>query len=144
MRQLVCTSCEAINRLPDDKDPLAGKCGRCGARLFTGAPVEVTGPQLARHLSATQGAGLLLDVWAPWCGPCRAMAPQFAAAAARLEPKVRLLKLNSDQAQEAAAQLGVRSIPTLILFRGGEPAGQTAGLMNADQIVAWTEQTLAV
>jgi len=143
MRQLVCPSCGAVNRAPEAKDPLAAKCGRCGMKLFHGEPVEVTASQLAAHTRSTSGAAVLLDVWAPWCGPCRAMAPQFAAAAAKLEPHVRLLKLNSDAEPTAASELGVSGIPALILFRDGRVIARQAGAMSASQIVAWTNQALA-
>jgi thioredoxin 2 len=111
--------------------------------LFKGAPVEVTAVQLEAHRRSTRGAALLLDVWAPWCGPCRAMAPQFAAAAGRLEPRVRLLKLNSDAEPQAAAALGVSGIPAMFLISDGQVVARSAGLMNAGQIVAWTHQALA-
>jgi thioredoxin 2 len=143
MTQLVCPHCDATNRLPDGKDASAAKCGRCHEKLFTGHPVEVTAAQLDAHRRSTQGPALLLDVWAPWCGPCRSMAPQFVAAAARLEPEVRLLKLNSDDHPEAAAALGVQGIPALFLIQGGKVIARQAGLMNASQIEIWTRQTLA-
>lgn len=142
MRQFVCPNCGAVNRAPEGKDAGAAKCGRCGDKIFSGAPLEVTGGQLAAHRRSTQGAAVLLDVWAPWCGPCKAMAPNYAAAAARLEPEVRLLKLNSDAEPQAAAELQIRSIPTLILFKDGKIVAQQAGAMSADQIVAWTTQAL--
>lgn len=143
MPQLICPGCEAVNRLPEGKDAAAAKCGRCGERLFKGAPLEVTSAQLETHRSSTKGLALLLDVWAPWCGPCRAMAPQFAAAAGRLEPDARLLKLNSDANPDAAAALGVTGIPALFLIFDGLLIGRKAGLMNAGQIVAWARQALA-
>ena len=90
-----------------------------------------------------KGHALLLDVWAPWCGPCRAMAPQFAQAAAQLEPDVRLLKLNSDQHPDAAATLGVTGIPALFLIEDGRVVARHAGLMNAGQIVAFARQARA-
>ena len=142
VRQFVCPHCQAANRVPAERDALAAKCGRCHELLFTGAPVEVDAASLARHRGATKGAGLLLDVWAPWCGPCRAMAPQFKAAAVKLEPRARLLKLNSDNDPAVSAELGVRGIPALFLFQDGRVIGHTAGLMNADQLVAWTEAQL--
>lgn len=143
MGQFVCPACAAVNRTPGDRDAAAAKCGRCGVQLFTGAPVPVTGAQLARHREVTRDAAVLVDVWAPWCGPCRTMGPQFDAAAARLEPKVRLLKLNADEEQAAAAELGVSGIPALILFRDGRVVARQSGAMRADQIVAWTAQALA-
>ena len=143
MPQLVCPNCNAANRLPEGKDPSPAKCGRCHEKLLTGRPVEVTAAQLDAHRKGTQGAALLLDVWAPWCGPCRAMAPQFAAAAGRLEPEVRLLKLNSDEHPQAVASLGVQGIPALFLFRDGRVVARQSGAMNTNQIEGWVRQALA-
>lgn len=143
MRQFVCPGCGATNRAPDGKDPLLAKCGRCGEPLFSGHPAEVNAKVLAAHRALTRGAAVLVDIWAPWCGPCRAMAPNFAAAAKALEPDVRLLKLNSEVELQAAAGLGVSGIPALLLFRDGQEVARTAGLMSAQQIVAWTRQALA-
>jgi len=142
-RQFVCPSCGATNRSPADRDALKAKCGRCGEPLFSGHPVDVTGQAFKAHRLATQGAAVLVDVWAPWCGPCRTMGPQFAAAAARLEPDVRLLKLNADENGPLTAELGVSGIPALILFRDGQIIARQAGAMTTNQIVAWTTQALA-
>ena len=143
LRQFVCPSCGATNRSPADRDALAAKCGRCGEPLFTGHPVEVRGEAFRTHRRATQGAAVLVDVWAPWCGPCRTMGPQFAAAAKALEPNARLLKLNADEEGAITAELGVSGIPALILFRDGQIIDRRAGAMTSNQIVAWTTQALA-
>ncbi|OYU69278.1 MAG: thiol reductase thioredoxin [Alphaproteobacteria bacterium PA2] len=143
MRQFVCPACGTANRSPEDRDPLSAKCGRCGEKVFSGQPVEVTGKGLAAHRASTKGAAVLVDVWAPWCGPCRAMSPNFAAASKVLEPDVRLLKLNSEAEPQAASDLGVSGIPALLLFRDGKPIARSAGLMSTQQIVARTRQALA-
>lgn len=143
MRQFVCPACGAVNRAPDGKDPLAAKCGRCGDSLFNGHPAEVGAETLAVHRAATRGAAVLVDVWAAWCGPCRAMAPNFAAAAQTLEPDVRLLKLYSQADPQASAELRISGIPALLLFLDGQEIARTAGLMSTKQIVAWTRQALA-
>jgi thioredoxin 2 len=140
--QLVCVVCGAGNRLPQDRDPLQAKCGQCKAALFTGAPTAVTGAELDRHRRLTKGVALLLDVWAPWCGPCLSMAPNFAAAARQLEPVARLLKLDSEAEPNAAGALNVSSIPTLILFKDGAPVARQAGAMTTSQILAWTRSAL--
>jgi thioredoxin 2 len=143
MSQYVCPHCGAANRIPGERDARQAKCGKCHASVLTGEPVEVTGAELQAHRAGTHGAAILLDVWAPWCGPCRAMAPQFAAAAKQLEPDVRLLKLNSDAEPAAASALGVSGIPALFLIRDGQVVAQTAGAMPASQIVGWARQALA-
>jgi thioredoxin 2 len=143
MRQFVCPACGAANRIPEARDPREARCGKCHQPVLTGAPLEVTGAQLEAHRRNTRGAALLLDVWAPWCGPCRSMAPQFAAAAKALEPDVRLLKLDSDAETAAAGALGVSGIPALFLIRDGQVIARTTGAMPASQIVGWTRQALA-
>jgi len=140
---LVCPTCATINRLPRDRltAGAAAKCGQCGNRLFDGHPVEADAATFTRHLRK-DGIPILLDVWAPWCGPCRAMAPEFERAAGMLEPKVRLMKLNSDSEPELSGRLGIRGIPTLILFAGGHELSRQSGAMRADGIAAWVGNIL--
>lgn len=143
MRQVVCPHCAAANRAPEGRDPRGAKCGRCGDKLFGGVPADVTSQALQNHLKSNRGVAVLVDVWAPWCGPCRMMAPHFSAAARQLEPEVRLLKLNSEAEPKAAADLHVSGIPALLLFRDGRLVARQAGAMTANQIVAWATQALA-
>lgn len=142
MAQMPCPSCGAVNRLAEGKDPVQGKCGRCHAALFSGHPVEVTGEQLDRYRRSAKGVAVLLDVWAPWCGPCRSMAPHFEAAAAKLEPEAVLLKLNSEDHPAAAQRLGVQGIPALYLFRDGEIVARTAGARTSAELVSWVKQSM--
>ena len=135
-RQIVCGHCGKINRLPAERAPNAARCGSCHQPIFTGHPIEVDEAGFGRHMA-------LVDVWAPWCGPCRAMAPMFERAAQALEPNVRLLKLNSDQAPTVSSQLGISGIPTLLLMQGGREISRISGAMDAQKILALTKNGLA-
>jgi thioredoxin 2 len=136
-RNIVCPHCAATNRVPRDKPAREGRCGACHKPLFEGRPASVDGAAFRRHREHDDIA-LLVDVWAPWCAPCRAMGPMFEHAAAELEPGVRLLKVNADEEPQIAADLGVSGIPALFLIRGGKILARTAGAMDARRIVAWT------
>ena len=143
MTQFVCPSCVAVNRVSQGRDARHAKCGKCHQTVLTGAPVEVTSAELQAHRDGTKSAALLHDVWAPWCGPCRSMAAQFAAAAMELEPDVRLLKLNSEAEPAAASGVGGSGIAAVVLVRVGVEVAQTAGFaIPASQIVNWARQTL--
>jgi thioredoxin 2 len=141
-RQIVCGNCGRINRLPVERAPGGARCGSCHQPMFTGHPLEVDEEAFGRHV-AHSDIPVLVDVWAPWCGPCRAMAPMFERAAQELEPRVRLLKLNSDNAPAVSSRLGITGIPTLLLMRGGREIARHAGAMDARSIVAWAEAGLA-
>jgi thioredoxin 2 len=141
LSQVACPHCATANRVAAGRESRAAKCGKCGAALFDGTPIEVDDAGFERHLKATHGP-VLVDVWAPWCGPCRAMAPNFAAVAQNLATQVRFLKLNADDNQ-SPARLGVRSIPALVLFDRGAEIARHAGLMTAAQLSAWLAHSLA-
>ena len=141
-RQIVCGHCGKTNRLPAGRAAAGARCGSCHQPIFNGRPVEVDEAGFNRHL-AQSSVPLLVDVWAPWCGPCRSMAPMFERAAEELEPEVRLLKLNADNAPSVSSRLGISGIPTLLLMQDGREISRTSGAMDTKRIVAWTKAGLA-
>ena len=139
---IVCTQCGAVNAAAAERDPRAAKCGKCSAQLFTGKPAEVDTAGLLKQMERSD-IPVLVDVWAPWCGPCRQMSPMFERAAAELEPHIRLLKLNADTAPEICARYSIRGIPALLLLRHGKLLAQSAGVMDTANIVRWTRTHVA-
>ena len=133
---IVCPHCNAVNRVPESKLNDIPVCGKCRQPLFTAHPVTLDSSNFNRHITRND-IPLLVDFWAPWCGPCRMMAPAFEQAASRLEPGMRLAKLNTEEAQELALRHNIRSIPTLALFKGGREVARQAGAMDATGIVQW-------
>lgn len=133
---IACAACGAANRVPRGRLGDGPKCGRCKAPLLDGKPVALDEANFQAFLEKTE-IPVLVDFWAAWCGPCRMMAPAFEAAAAELKGRVRFAKLDTEAAQGVAARYGIRSIPTMILFRGGKEADRTSGALDARSIVSW-------
>lgn len=138
---IVCPNCAATNRVPAQRLSENPTCGRCKSPLLTGAPVEANAALFGKVISS-EDLPVLVDFWASWCGPCKMMAPAFAQAASQLSPRVRLLKVNTEQEQALAAQFGISSIPTMVLFRGGREVARTSGAMPAAGIVQWAQAQL--
>ena len=135
---IVCPHCDAVNRIPADRMQQAPRCGKCHQALFAAQPLELNGSRFDKHLGRND-IPLLVDFWAPWCGPCKMMAPQFEQAAKQLEPGIRLAKVNTESEQQLGARFGIRSIPTLALFRHGREIARQPGAMGAADIVRWAQ-----
>ncbi|HRH71672.1 MAG TPA: thioredoxin TrxC [Zoogloea sp.] len=131
-----CPHCSAINRIPADRLHDHGICGRCKKALFDGHPIELGMANFDMH-AARSDLPLVVDFWAPWCGPCRSMAPAFSSAAAILEPEFRLGKLNTEEENQIASHYAIRSIPTLALFHQGKELARQSGAMGTDEIIRW-------
>ncbi|MBN9525054.1 MAG: thiol reductase thioredoxin [Alphaproteobacteria bacterium] len=139
---LICPACGAENRVPTQRLGPEAVCGKCRARLFPDEPITLSPDSFERHL-AKDGVPLLVDFWAPWCGPCLSMAPMFKAATPALIPRARLAKLDTEAHPGPSQRLGIRGIPTMILFRGGREAGRISGAMETSMILRWAEGRLA-
>ena len=133
---LVCPHCDTTNRIPEERLGDVPYCGRCKQAIFTGHPVELTSANFEPHISRND-TPVVVDFWAPWCGPCQRMAPSYERAAAELEPNIRLAKLNTEQEQGIAARFGIRSIPTLVIFKKGGELARQAGAMGVQDIARW-------
>jgi thioredoxin 2 len=142
---IVCPHCDSINRLPAAKLSSAedaAKCGKCKRALFTGEVLELKTSNFSKHTTRND-VPVLVDFWAPWCGPCKMMAPVFAQAAQRLQPKIRVAKIDTEAEPQIAAQFQIRSIPTLAIFKNGKEIARTAGAMDLQNLLNWVNQNSA-
>ncbi|SMP81649.1 thioredoxin TrxC [Noviherbaspirillum suwonense] len=135
---IVCPQCATVNRLQAERLNAHPSCGKCSHAIFVAKSVEVDGDAFTKHVTRND-IPVLVDFWAPWCGPCLTMAPAYENAAQRLEPAFRLLKLDTEKAQDLAVRYTIRSIPTLALFKNGREVARRTGAMDAGGIVAWAQ-----
>ena len=139
---LACPACASLNRVASDRLSQQPNCGRCHQPLFQGKPVALTGASFEHHAVRSE-LPVVIDFWAPWCGPCLSMAPQFESAAKLLEPQVRLAKVDTQAEQDLGARFQIRSIPTMVLIRHGREVARQSGAMASAQIVQWVQSQLA-
>jgi thioredoxin 2 len=141
---IVCPHCGAVNRAPRQKLDAGERpnCGRCHAALFDGNPADIASADAFERMVARNDVPLVVDFWAEWCGPCKMMAPQFSSAAKAVEPAVRFAKLDTEALPEISARLGIRGIPTMILFQNGREVARQSGAMDAASIRRWISGNL--
>ncbi len=140
---LVCPHCAGVNRIPAGKLGDAPVCGHCKQALFTGEPLELDQAGFERQLSRSD-LPMVVDFWAPWCAPCRMMAPNFHQAAIDLEPGMRFVKINTEEQQQLAARFNIRSIPTLAVFRDGREIARQSGALDLNALKHWLRPYLFV
>ncbi len=136
---VVCPNCLAVNRIPKKEHYNKAKCGKCGYDLLDTHPVELT-PANFEAMITKNDIPVIVDFWAPWCGPCRMMAPAFEEAARSFPLKARFAKVNTEEYPQLAQPFGIRGIPTMIAFRYGRELNRVSGALSAPQIVQWVSQ----
>jgi len=135
---VVCPHCSAVNRIPNNRLADGPNCGKCKQPLFTGEPQNLTQATMAKVI-ANSDLPVVVDFWAPWCGPCQMMGPIFSKMTSELEPYVRMTKVNTEQEQQLGAQFGIRSIPTLAIFKNGKEVARQSGVLQPAQLKAWIQ-----
>jgi thioredoxin 2 len=133
---VVCPNCQSVNRIPSARLGDGPQCGKCKQGLFTGRPIALTDETFDKHLTRSE-LPLVVDFWAPWCGPCKMMAPFFERAAAELEPQIRFAKVNTDENPALSQRYQISSIPTTAVFKGGREVARQPGAMNLQQLLQW-------
>ena len=141
-REVTCPYCSAVDRIPAERFNDGLQCGACGRAMFAARPTDLTAAAFTDTITTSE-IPVLVDFWAAWCGPCKAMAPSFEKAALTMESQVKFAKLNTDEEQSIAQQFDIRSIPTMILFRGGQEVARHSGAMMGGDIERWVTERLA-
>ncbi|WP_406645799.1 thioredoxin TrxC [Aliisedimentitalea scapharcae] len=137
-KTLTCLNCGQLNRVPEDKLTAGPKCGHCGKGLMTGQAMDVS-PAVLEKASKNDDLPLVVDFWAPWCGPCKMMGPEFSKAAKTLNGKARLVKLDTQKHQSTGGRYRIRGIPTMVAFERGKEKKRQSGALRAGQIVSWVK-----
>lgn len=137
-QQIVCPHCNAINRIPLARQNDKPNCGKCHKPVFDSHPLELNAASFQKHITRNE-IPVVVDFWAPWCSPCKMMAPAFEQASSQLEPRYRLAKLNTEKEQAIAAQYRIQSIPTIAIFKNGREVARQPGAMSASDIVRWVQ-----
>lgn len=138
---IVCSHCHATNRIPEGRKASEGQCGKCKETIWDGIPVDLTENQFSKYISKND-LPIVIDFWASWCGPCKAMAPAYAQVSEQMKDQALFAKVNTVNAEQLSAQFNIRSIPTLIVFRNGKEIDRLAGALPANQLQQWVQQTL--